>query len=42
MEIINEPLKDCLVLKPKVFQDQRGSFFESYNQKRFDEVVGKK
>ena len=42
MEIINEPLKDCLVLKPKVFQDQRGSFFESFNQKRFEEIIGKK
>ena len=42
MEIINEPLKDCLVLKPKVFEDQRGSFFESFNQKRFEEVIGKK
>ena len=42
MELIKEPLKDCLVLSPKVFQDQRGSFFESYNQQRFQEVTGKK
>ena len=42
MEIINEPLKDCFVLKPRVFQDQRGSFFESYNQETFQYVIGKK
>lgn len=30
MEIINEPLPGLYVLKPKVFADARGHFFESY------------
>lgn len=29
-----------LVLTPRVFADERGFFFESFNQKSFDEAVG--
>lgn len=29
-----------LVLTPRVFEDKRGFFFESFNQKSFDEAVG--
>lgn len=29
-----------LVIEPKVFGDTRGFFFESFNQKAFDEAVG--
>lgn len=32
MELLHEPLPGLLVLKPKVFQDARGYFFESYNE----------
>ncbi len=32
MEIINTPLKDLFVIKPKIFIDNRGYFFESYSQ----------
>jgi dTDP-4-dehydrorhamnose 3,5-epimerase len=32
MEIIETPLKDLFILKPKVFIDNRGYFFESYSQ----------
>ena len=32
MEIIYTPLKDLYILKPKVFNDNRGYFFESYSQ----------
>jgi dTDP-4-dehydrorhamnose 3,5-epimerase len=31
MEIIETGFKDLLILKPKVFQDSRGYFYESYN-----------
>jgi dTDP-4-dehydrorhamnose 3,5-epimerase len=31
-------IEGLLVLKPKVFEDPRGYFFESYNQKVFEEV----
>jgi dTDP-4-dehydrorhamnose 3,5-epimerase len=36
MEIIQTGIKDLIVLKPKVFQDDRGYFFESFNQKTFE------
>lgn len=31
MEILEEPMKGLLVLQPKVFEDNRGYFYESYN-----------
>ncbi len=39
MNIIETPLKDCFVLEPKVFGDERGFFFESFNQKVFNQVT---
>ena len=30
-------LKDLVIIKPKVFNDQRGYFFEAYNQAKFHE-----
>lgn len=38
MPFIETPIKDLLVFEPKVFNDPRGYFFESYNQKTFAEV----
>jgi dTDP-4-dehydrorhamnose 3,5-epimerase len=32
MERLDTPLKDLFILKPKVFNDNRGYFFESYSQ----------
>ena len=40
MEIINTKLKDCLIIQPNIFQDERGYFFESYNKQRFQEATG--
>ncbi|QSI28757.1 dTDP-4-dehydrorhamnose 3,5-epimerase [Variovorax sp. RKNM96] len=34
-------IPDVLVIEPKVFGDARGFFFESFNQKAFDEAIGK-
>lgn len=45
---INEPYycsADCLVptlIEPKIFRDERGYFFESFNKKEFDEKIGLK
>lgn len=39
MEIIKTPIADLNVIKPKVFTDERGEFFESFNQKEFCEKV---
>ncbi len=33
MEIVKTEIPDLLILKPKVFEDERGYFFESYNEK---------
>ena len=40
--MIVEPLAiaDVLLIKPKVFTDQRGYFFESYNQQAFVNATG--
>lgn len=35
MEIIETKIKDLLIIKPDVFLDERGYFFESYNRQRF-------
>jgi len=34
-------IPDVLVFEPKVFGDDRGFFLESYNQKVFDDAVGR-
>lgn len=42
MEIIHTPLKDCFILKPRVFKDERGIFYETYNHKVFEAVTSLK
>lgn len=37
MKIVPTEIPDVLVIEPRVFQDDRGFFFESYNQKLFTE-----
>lgn len=34
-------IPDLLIIEPQVFKDERGFFFESYNQKDFEETVGR-
>jgi len=33
-------LKGCFVLSPKILKDERGIFFESFNQKIFNSLIG--
>lgn len=40
MNIIKTEIPDVLILEPKVFGDHRGFFYESFNQKIFEEAVG--
>ena len=40
MKVTETGLKDCLVIEPKVFGDERGYFFESFNQQLFAERTG--
>jgi dTDP-4-dehydrorhamnose 3,5-epimerase len=34
-------IPDVLLIEPKVFGDERGFFYESFNQARFEEAVGR-
>ena len=40
MKIIKTAIPDVLILEPTVFGDERGFFYESYNQQFFKEVLG--
>lgn len=40
METIPLAISDVVLIKPKVFSDDRGFFFESFNQARFEEAIG--
>lgn len=40
MKIIPTEISDVLIIEPKVFEDNRGFFYESFNQKQFEDVVG--
>ena len=42
MEIVEKVLTDALVLKPRVFKDERGYFYESFNEKIFKSLTGLK
>ena len=42
MNIIRTDIPDVMIIEPKVFGDERGFFYESYNQKVFEEAVGRK
>ncbi len=40
MNVIKTAVPDVLIFEPKVFGDERGFFFESFNHKLFEEAVG--
>ena len=40
MEIEQTGLKDCIIIKPRVFEDARGYFLESFNKQTFEEKTG--
>jgi dTDP-4-dehydrorhamnose 3,5-epimerase len=35
-------IPDVLLIEPEIFGDNRGFFFESFNQENFEKVIGKK
>ncbi|POT59590.1 dTDP-4-dehydrorhamnose 3,5-epimerase [Citrobacter amalonaticus] len=41
MNVVRTDIPDVLILEPKVFGDDRGFFFESFNQQTFVEIVGR-
>ncbi len=42
MQVVTTKIPDLLILEPKVFGDDRGFFFESYNQTKFEHLTGVK
>ena len=38
MQLIPTPLKDVVILEPKVFGDERGFFLEAYNEATFESL----
>lgn len=40
MNVIKTDIEGVLILEPKVFYDARGYFFESYNERDFNALVG--
>lgn len=40
MNIIDTKIPDVKIIEPQVFGDERGFFFESFKQQRFEEAVG--
>lgn len=42
MKVTETKLRGCFILEPRVFEDERGHFFESYNHKDFCEAIGQK
>ena len=41
MNVVRTDIPDVLIFEPKVFGDDRGFFFESFNQKTFVETLGR-
>lgn len=39
MNVIKTDIPDVVIIEPRVFLDERGYFFESFNQKEFNEKV---
>ncbi|ART78820.1 dTDP-4-dehydrorhamnose 3,5-epimerase [Oceanisphaera avium] len=40
MNVINTAIPDVLIFEPKIFGDDRGFFYESFNQQQFEQSVG--
>lgn len=40
MQLLPTSLADCFVIKPRVLTDERGYFFESFNENTFRELAG--
>ncbi|WP_426474887.1 dTDP-4-dehydrorhamnose 3,5-epimerase [Chryseobacterium balustinum] len=40
MKIKFTPLKDCYIIEPTVFEDDRGYFYEKFNEQKFNELTG--
>ena len=41
MKLTHTAIPDVLIIEPKVFGDQRGFFFESFNRRQFASLIGR-
>lgn len=41
MEVIKTDIEGVVIIEPRIFEDARGYFFESFSQREFEEKVGK-
>lgn len=42
MKIIDTKLEGCFIIEPTVFEDERGYFFEAYNEQKLTDILGYK
>ena len=42
MKYMHLKISDILLLEPDIFRDERGFFYEGFNQKEFDKILGEK
>ena len=40
MKIKQTPLKDCYIIEPTIFEDDRGYFYEKFNEQKFEGLTG--
>lgn len=40
MKLVESPLADCFIIEPTLFEDERGYFYEKYNQAQFEALTG--
>ncbi|MBD3614982.1 MAG: dTDP-4-dehydrorhamnose 3,5-epimerase [Gracilimonas sp.] len=38
MEVVKEPIPGLLIIKPRVFKDERGFFLETWQKERYNEI----
>lgn len=41
MNVIKTQIPDLLIFEPKIFKDERGYFFESFNHSKFEKLIGR-
>lgn len=42
MKVIDTAIQDVKIVEPTVYEDERGFFFESFNQKDLEQAIGRK
>jgi dTDP-4-dehydrorhamnose 3,5-epimerase len=40
LKIKETPLKDCYIVEPTIFEDERGYFYEKFNEEKFENLTG--